>query len=66
MEDKGHLVLGRYCGESIMIGDDVKVLVKNVQRNGMVRLEVEAPKNKAVDRLEIWEKKRREMDGHNE
>lgn len=62
MEEKGHLVLGRYCGESIMIDNDVKVIVKSIDRDGLVRLLVEAPRDRAVNRLEIWEKKMRDVE----
>jgi carbon storage regulator len=60
MQEKGRLVLGRYCGESIIIDDNVEVTVKSVDKNGLVRLEVEAPKEIGVDRREIWEDKQRD------
>lgn len=58
MRKNGCLVLGRYCGESIMIGNDVRIMVKSVDNDGRVRLEIDAPKDIPVDRIEIWGKKR--------
>ena len=56
MEDeKGCLGLGRYLGESIMIGDDVEVMVTRMQRNQVI-LSVKAPKKVTVHRKEIWDR----------
>ena len=60
MKEKGNLVLGRYRGESIIINDTVEVTVKSVEKDGLVRLRVEAPKEIGVDRKEIWQEKQRE------
>ena len=50
------LILSRRIGESIKIGDDITVVVLGV--NGcQVRLGVEAPKDVAIDRTEIAERK---------
>lgn len=49
------LVLTRNIGETLVIGDNVKVVVLGVNRN-QVRLGIEAPKETPVHRLEIWEK----------
>jgi carbon storage regulator CsrA len=50
------LILSRRIGESIKIGDDITVVVLGV--NGcQVRLGIEAPKDVAVDRTEIAERK---------
>lgn len=50
------LVLSRKIGESIMIGDSVKITVTSF-KNGQVKLGIDAPLDVAVDRIEIFEKK---------
>lgn len=51
------LILTRRAGESIMIGDDVRVTVLGT--NGkVVRLAIVAPRETAVDREEIHEQKK--------
>jgi carbon storage regulator len=47
------LVLSRRVGESIVIGDDVKVTVPEV-RGDVVRVGVGAPRHVAVHREELW------------
>ena len=55
------LILTRRTGETLRIGDDVEVTVMAV--NGLqVRISIKAPRNVAVDRLEIAERKQRERD----
>ncbi len=49
------LILTRRVGESLMIGDDVIVTVLGVKGN-QVRIGVNAPKEVAVHREEIYEK----------
>ena len=49
------LILTRTVGESIQIGDDIRVTVLGVAGN-QVRTGVDAPKNVAVHRKEIWER----------
>ena len=51
------LVFGRREGESIRIGDDIKITVVAVRKSGYVnvRLAVEAPKNISVHREEIYQ-----------
>jgi carbon storage regulator len=51
------LVLSRKCGETIVIDDRIRVTVESVQ-GGRVRLSIEAPADVAVDREEIWMRKR--------
>jgi carbon storage regulator len=46
------LVLSRHCGESIVIGGTVRVVVLEVDRHGQVRLGIEAPQDVPVDRAE--------------
>ena len=47
------LVLQRKLGESIMVGDDVEVHVTSI-RGDKVRLAMNAPRNLAIHRKEIW------------
>jgi carbon storage regulator len=49
------LVLTRRIGESIQIGDDIKLTVLTMQGQ-TVRVGIEAPKNIRVHREEIYEK----------
>lgn len=62
MSDNGYLVLSRRTGESIMIDDDIEILV-NYINGGQVKIAIKAPKEKAVHRREIWERIQREKEG---
>jgi carbon storage regulator len=53
------LILTRRVGESLMIGDDINVTVLGIRGN-QVRIGVNAPKNVAVHREEIYERIRQE------
>jgi len=53
------LILTRNPGESIFIGDDIKVTVMEINRN-QVRIGIEAPRAIEVDREEIRDRKNRE------
>lgn len=53
------LILTRRVGETVMIGDDVTVTVLGVKGN-QVRIGVNAPKDVAVHREEIYERIRQE------
>jgi carbon storage regulator len=55
------LILSRRTGESVRIGDDVEVTVMAVN-GSQVRIGIKAPRNVAVDREEIAERKQRERD----
>lgn len=48
------LVLSRRRNESIMVGDDIEIVIVDVY-NGRVRLGITAPKEVAVHRREIYE-----------
>lgn len=54
------LILTRRVGETVMIGDDVTVTVLGVKGN-QVRIGINAPKNVAVHREEIFERIKREQ-----
>jgi carbon storage regulator len=55
------LILTRRVGETVMIGNDVTVTVLGVKGN-QVRVGVNAPKDVAVHREEIYERIKREQD----
>ncbi|HEY1283032.1 MAG TPA: carbon storage regulator CsrA [Steroidobacteraceae bacterium] len=54
------LILTRRVGETVMIGNDVTVTVLGVKGN-QVRVGINAPKNVAVHREEIYERIKREQ-----
>ena len=56
------LILTRRVGETVMIGNDVTVTVLGVKGN-QVRIGINAPKNVAVHREEIFERIKREQEG---
>ncbi len=57
------LILTRRVGETVMIGEDVTVTVLGVKGN-QVRIGVNAPRDVAVHREEIFERiKREEQEG---
>ena len=55
------LILTRRVGESLMIGDDVNVTVLGIKGN-QVRIGVDAPKDVAVHREEIYQRIQNEQD----
>lgn len=56
------LILTRRTGETVMIGNEVTLTVLGVKGN-QVRIGINAPKNVAVHREEIYEKIKRELRG---
>ncbi|WBH38958.1 Translational regulator CsrA [Pseudomonas aeruginosa] len=55
------LILTRRVGETLMVGDDVTVKVLGVKGN-QVRIGVNAPKEVAVHREEIYQRIQKEKD----
>jgi len=60
---QGFLVVSRFAGESIIIGDDVTITVQEV-RGGKVRIGVQAPRSVPVDRLEVRDRKQGGVASH--
>ena len=56
------LILTRRVGETLMVGDDVTITVLGVKGN-QVRIGINAPKDVAVHREEIYDRIRKEQDG---
>ena len=46
------LILTRKLGESVVIGDNIKVIVSDI-KNGQIKLGISAPKNVTVNREEV-------------
>ena len=58
------LILTRRVGETLMIGDQVTVTVLGVKGN-QVRIGINAPKDLAVHREEIYQRIRKEQESGN-
>ena len=56
------LVLSRRPGESVVIGRGIQVSVVSISRS-RVRIAIEAPREVAVDRREIWLRKQALVEG---
>ncbi len=57
------LVLSRKRNEVLMIGDDIEIVVVDIQGD-KVRIGIEAPRDVSVHRREVWlEIKAREQEG---
>jgi carbon storage regulator len=61
-DQKNMLILTRRVGETLMIGDNVTVTVLGVKGN-QVRIGINAPKDLAVHREEIYQRIKREQEG---
>jgi carbon storage regulator len=53
------LILTRRLGESLSIGDDVKLTVLSIKAN-QVRIGIEAPKDVSIQRTELLERNQEE------
>lgn len=49
------LVLARKVGEKIKIGDDIELTVLEIERGGVVRLGIDAPRETKILRAELLE-----------
>ena len=49
------LILTRRVGETVMIGDDIQVMITKIKGN-QVHIGIQAPKNIEVHRKEIYQK----------
>ena len=59
------LVLSRYMNDSIMIGDDIEIMIIKVKGN-KVRLGITAPRDISVNRKEIYLKIQEEKNSQEE
>ncbi|ARN73431.1 carbon storage regulator CsrA [Oceanicoccus sagamiensis] len=59
------LILTRRIGETVIIGDDVKITVLEVQGN-QVRLGISAPREVEVHREEIYQRIQQEKAGNSD
>ena len=59
------LVLSRKKNESIVINDDISIVVVEI-RGDKVRLGVEAPKEVPVHRREVYDAIKRSVESHNQ
>ncbi len=56
------LNLARYVGQTILIGDDIRIVVVSIKRN-QVCLGIQAPREITVHRSEIYERIQNEKNG---
>jgi len=48
------LVLSRFKNEVFCIGNDIKIMVVDVRRDGRVRIGIDAPRDVSVHREEVY------------
>lgn len=56
------LILTRRVNESLKVGDDVTLTVLGI-RGGQIRIGIDAPRDVAVHRQEVFEKIQQEQEG---
>lgn len=57
--EKGYLVLDRYIGQKVMIGNDIEVTITKINKmNNSARITFVVPKNITIMRGEIFESKK--------
>lgn len=57
------LVLRRNRGQSIVIGKHAEIIVKVLEdKNGVIRIGINAPKDVNVDRLEVYKQRQKNSD----
>lgn len=49
------LVISRKKGESVLIGDDIEIIVEKIDTSS-VKISIKAPKEKTILRKEVYEK----------
>ena len=59
------LTLTRKVGESIRIGDEIEIVVKEIRRN-QVRIGIVAPREVPIYREEVYESMKAEREGDDE
>lgn len=55
------LILSRHVDESVVIGDDIRITIVRI-RGDEVRIGIDAPRHIRVDRQEIHERRKRELE----
>ncbi len=56
------LIISRRCGESFIIGDDVKITVLSVKGN-QIRFGIDAPKETTILREEVVDRRKLTQEG---
>ncbi|UDW83595.1 carbon storage regulator CsrA [Pasteurella canis] len=55
------LILTRKVGESLLIGDDISIMILNIRGN-QVKIGIKAPKDVSVHREEIYQRIKQALD----
>ena len=53
------LVISRKKGESLLIGDDIEIIVEKIEHSN-VKISIKAPKEKVILRKEVYERVKEE------